>query len=218
MSAACSGFIYALSVADAYIRAGVFRNILVVGSEVFSRFIDWQDRSTCVLFGDGAGAAVVSRAEDGHGIIATYLDSDGSKADILNIPGGGSKNPPTEETLRQGMHYLKMQGAELFKIAVRTMEEAVNEVVARGNLTIADINCLIPHQANMRILTAVADRVGIPFERVFINVEKYGNMSSASVAVALDEAVRSGKIKSGDYVVLVAFGGGLTWGAALLRW
>lgn len=218
MSAACSGFVYALSVADAYIQSGIYRNVLVVGSEIYSRFIDWKDRSTCVLFGDGAGAAIVSRTEDGHGLIATYLGSDGSKADILNIPGGGSMHPASEETVKQGLHYLKMQGSELFKIAVRTMEDAVREVVSRAGLKVSDIKCLIPHQANKRILNAVAERLEVPAERVFMNVEKYGNMSSASIVVALYEAVQSGKIKKGDEVVLVAFGGGLTWGSVLLKW
>ena len=218
MSAACSGFIYALSMADAYVQAGIYRNVLVVGAEIYSRFIDWKDRSTCVLFGDGAGAAVVSRAEDGHGIIATYLGSDGSKGDILSIPGGGSIHPATEETVKQGLHCVKMQGGELFKIAVRTMENAVREVLSRAALKVSDVKCLIPHQANLRILTAVAERLEIPQERVFINVEKYGNTSSASIAVALYDAVQANKIKKGDAVVLVAFGGGLTWGSALLKW
>jgi 3-oxoacyl-[acyl-carrier-protein] synthase-3 len=218
MSAACSGFTYAVSIADAYVRSGVYRNVLVVGTEVLSRFVDWKDRSTCVLFGDGAGAAVISRSADEHGIISTYLGSDGTKADLLNIPGGGSIYPPSAETLAQGLHYLKMQGSEIFKIAVRTMEDAVKEVIERANLKIADIGCLIPHQANMRILTAVADRLEIPLDKVYVNVERYGNMSSASTVVALYEAVKSGKIKRGDNVVLVAFGGGLTWASVLIKW
>jgi 3-oxoacyl-[acyl-carrier-protein] synthase-3 len=218
MSAACSGFVYALSVADAYVRGGVYKNVLVVGTELLSRFIDWKDRSTCVLFGDGAGAAVISRSADAHGVLSTYLGSDGSKSDLLSIPGGGSIFPPSEATLKDGLHFLKMQGSEIFKIAVRTMEDAVNEVLGRANLGITDIACLIPHQANMRILTAVAERLDLPLEKVFVNVSRYGNMSSASTAVALYEAVREGKVKRGDYVVLVAFGGGLTWASALIKW
>ena len=156
MAAACSGFTYALAVADGLIRAGLYQNTLVVGAEVLSSFIDWTDRSTCVLFGDGAGAAVLSRSTDGHGIIASHLGSDGSQADILQIPGGGSAHPPSEETLKNRMHYLKMQGSEVFKVAVRTMETAVHEVLKQAGLKLADIDCLIPHQANLRILQAVA--------------------------------------------------------------
>lgn len=219
MAAACSGFPYAVSVAEAFIVSGIHKNILVVGSEVLSGFIDWKDRSTCVLFGDGAGAAILSRSENADsGIICSYLGSDGSQKDILKIPGGGSIHPTTEETVKQGLHYLKMQGSDVFKVAVRTMEEAVREVARRGGITVEQINCLIPHQANSRILSAVGERLGMGTDRVFTNVEIYGNMSSASTAVALCEAVKSGKIKKGDYVALVAFGGGLTWAATLIRW
>ena len=218
LAAACSGFTYALAVADGFIRGGIYRNVLVVGSEVLSGFIDWKDRSTCVLFGDGAGAAVVSRSNDGHGLIASYLGSDGSQGDVLQIPAGGSAHPPSEETVKTGMHFLKMQGSEVFKVAVRTMEIAVHEVLRNSGLKLSDIDCLIPHQANRRILQAVAERLEIPMEKVFINVERYGNMSSASTIVALYEAVKSGKIKKGDNVVLVAFGGGLTWAATLIHW
>jgi 3-oxoacyl-[acyl-carrier-protein] synthase-3 len=219
MAAACSGFPYALTVAEGFIRSGMHRNVLVVGSEVLSGFIDWKDRSTCVLFGDGAGAAVVSRSEiNGHGIVASYLGSDGSQAGILRIPGGGSMNPTSEETLKNGMHYLKMEGSEVFKVAVRTMEDAVHEVVRRGGIQLADVKWLVPHQANIRILQAVAERLEIPLERVVINVDRYGNMSSASTVVALYEAVTSGRIQKGDYAVLVAFGGGLTWASTLIKW
>ena len=218
MAAACSGFPYAIAVADSFIRAGIYKNILVVGSEVLSGFIDWTDRSTCVLFGDGAGAAVLSRATDGHGIISNAIGADGSQGELLQIPGGGSVNPPTELTVKNKLHTLKMQGAEVFKVAVRTMELAVRDVVGNAGLKVSDIGCLIPHQANMRILQAVAERLEIPSEKIFINVEKYGNMSSASTAVALYEAEKAGKIKKGDYVVLVAFGGGLTWASTLIQW
>lgn len=218
MAAACSGFPYALAVAEGFIRAGIYRNIVVVGAEVLSGFIDWKDRSTCVLFGDGAGAAVVSEVKDGHGIQATYLGSDGSQADVLKIPAGGSRIPPSEESVKSGLHFLKMQGSEVFKVAVRTMEEAVREVLKRGGLTPGDIDCLIPHQANLRILQAVGERIGIPMEKIFINVEKYGNMSSASTAVALYEAVKAKKVRKGSKVILVAFGGGLTWASCLIQW
>lgn len=218
LAAACSGFPYALAVADAFVRSGQYQHVLVVGAEVLSGFIDWKDRSTCVLFGDGAGAAVVSRSTDGHGIVANYLGSDGSQADLLQIPAGGSVNPPSRETIEKGMHFLKMQGSEVFKVAVRTMELAVHEVLRRAKLTVQDIHCLIPHQANMRILQAVAERLEVPMEKVYVNVERYGNMSSASTIVALYEAVKTGKIKKGDNVVLVAFGGGLTWASSVIRW
>jgi 3-oxoacyl-[acyl-carrier-protein] synthase-3 len=218
LAAACSGFPYALAVAEGFIRSEIYQNILVIGAEVLSGFIDWKDRSTCVLFGDGAGAAVVSEVKDGHGIKATYLGADGSQGDLLKIPGGGSRIPPSEQSVKEGQHYLKMQGSEIFKLAVRRMEEAVEEVLKRGGLSAKDVDCLIPHQANLRILQAVADRVGIPIEKVFVNVEKYGNMSSASTIVALYEAAKEGKIKQGSNVVLVAFGGGITWASCLIKW
>ncbi len=218
IAAACSGFPYALAVAEGFIRSGMYRNILVVGAEVLSGFIDWKDRSTCVLFGDGAGAAVVSEAKDGHGIRATYLGADGTQGELLRIPGGGSKIPPSEESVKSGQHFLKMQGSEIFKLAVRKMEEAIMEVLSRGGLKPKDVDCLIPHQANLRILQAVGERVQIPLEKVFVNVERYGNMSSASTVIALYEAVKQGKIKEGSNVVLVAFGGGITWASCLVKW
>ncbi len=218
LAAACSGFPYAVAVAEGFVKAGLYKNVLVVGAEAITKFINWKDRSTCVLFGDGAGAAIISRSKDGHGILASYLGADGTQSDILQIPAGGSVNPPSEETVKNGLHYLRMAGPELFKIAVRTMEQAVHEVLRRENLQVSDIACLIPHQANNRILQAVADRLEIAPEKVYINVDRYGNMSSASTAVALYEAVKSGAIKKGDYVVLVAFGGGLTWAANLIKW
>jgi len=218
LAAACSGFPYALAVAEGFVRSGMYKNILVVGAEVLSGFIDWKDRSTCVLFGDGAGAAVVSEANDGHGIKATYLGADGSQGDLLKIPAGGSQTPPSEESVRSGQHYLKMQGSEIFKLAVRRMDEAIEEVLKRGGLVAGQVDCVIPHQANLRILQAVSDRAHIPLEKIFVNVEKYGNMSSASTVVALYEAVKQRKIKKGSNVVLVAFGGGLTWASCLIKW
>lgn len=218
LAAACSGFTYALAVAESFIAAGSYQNILVVGAEVLSGFIDWKDRSTCVLFGDGAGAAIVSRAGDGHGILATHMGSDGSLGDILKIPGGGSANPPSHETIDQGLHYLKMEGSEVFKVAVRTMEQAVNQVLHLGGVSINELDWIVPHQANIRILQAAADRLKFPIEKIVVNLERYGNMSSASTVVALAEAVNNGQIKKGDNVVLVAFGGGLTWASSLIKW
>lgn len=219
LSAACSGFPYALSVAYSFVKSEVYSHVLVVGSEVLSGFIDWKDRSTCVLFGDGAGAAIVSKTNNpDKGILATTLGSDGSQADILKIPGGGSLFPPTAETIEKKLHFVKMQGADVFKVAVRTMEGAVRDVLKAKNWGVEDIDLLIPHQANMRILQAVADRLGLPEEKIVTNVETYGNMSSASTAVAFYEAVSSGKVKPGSKIVLVAFGAGLTWAATLIEW
>lgn len=218
MAAACAGFPYALSTANAFITSGMYKNVLVVGSEVLSGFIDWTDRGTCVLFGDGAGAAVVSASDNDHGIIHSIMGADGSMGDLLKIPGGGSAFPPSEETLKNKLHYLQMQGAEVFKVAVRTMDTAVRDLVQQAGLKLSDIKILIPHQANMRILQAVAERLEMPLEQVFINVDKYGNMSSASTVVALYEAFKTGRIQKNDYVVLVAFGGGLTWASTLIKW
>ncbi len=218
LAAACSGFPYALTAATGFVQGGMYKNVLVVGAEVLSGFIDWKDRSTCVLFGDGAGAAVVSTVKDGHGIKATYLGADGAQGDLLQIPAGGSRIPPSEESVKSGLHFLKMQGTEVFKVAVRKMEEAISEVLKQGNLKPEDVDCLIPHQANFRILQAVAERVRIPLEKVYLNVERYGNMSGASTVVALYEAVQQKKIKPGSNVVMVAFGGGLTWASCLIKW
>lgn len=218
LAAACSGFTYAVAVAESFIKTRQYRNVLVVGTEVLSGFVDWKDRSTCVLFGDGAGAAVVSRSKEDSGILSTYLGSDGAQGEILKIPGGGSAHPPSHETIEEGLHFLKMEGSEVFKVAVRTMELAVKEVIDRAGISLAEIDWLIPHQANVRILQAVADRLKVPTEKVVINVDRYGNMSSASTVVALTEAVRDGRVKKDDYVVLVAFGGGLTWAATLMKW
>lgn len=218
ISAACSGFPYALTLAEGLIRSGSYKYILVIGAEVISTYINWKDRSTCVLFGDGAGAAVLGEAKDGHGILATYLGADGSQAKLLQIPAGGSAIPTTAESVSQGLHYVQMEGSEIFKSAVRTMGDAVIEVIKRAGLKLEDIDCLIPHQANLRILNSVTDRIGIDSSKVFVNLDRYGNMSAASTVVALYEAVKEGKIKKGSNVVLVAFGSGLTWAAAAIRW
>lgn len=218
ISAACSGFPYALTIAEGLIRSGSYKYILVVGAEVISGFINWKDRSTCVLFGDGAGAAVLGKAKDGHGILATYLGADGAQANLLHIPAGGSAIPPSSASVDAGLHFVQMEGSEVFKAAVRTMGDAIVEVTKRAGLSLDDIHCLIPHQANLRILNAVSERTGIPLEKIFINLDRYGNMSAASTPVALYEAVKNGYIKKNMNVVLVAFGSGLTWAACAIRW
>ena len=217
VSAACAGFVYALSVANQFIASGTYKNALVVGVEVLSSVTDWQDRSTCVLFGDGSGAVVLSEVKSG-GIISTYLGCDGSKVDILNMPGGGSRCPATHETVDKRMHYIKMQGNELFKIAVNTMTKAAEVVLQQAKMTFADVDLIIPHQANARIIMAVAKKLGIPEDKVYLNIERCGNMSSASTVTALCEAVKEGRVKKGDIILLDAFGAGLVWGACVIQW
>ncbi len=218
VSAACSGFIYAIAVARSFISSGQYKNALVIGAEVLSSIVDWQDRNTCVLFGDGAGAVVLAPVEEG-GIMSVYLGSDGNAADLLKVPAGGSKMPATIETVSSRQHYLKMSGNEVFKLAVKAMADAADKAAKKAGISsVEGLDLIIPHQANMRILLAVANRLKIPQSKLFLNVEKYGNMSSASTAVALYEAVRQGRIKKGDKVILVAFGAGLTWAACVIQW
>jgi 3-oxoacyl-[acyl-carrier-protein] synthase-3 len=218
INAACSGFIYALAVADAFIKSGIYRNILVVGTEVLSRFTDWQDRTTCVLLGDGAGAVVLTPSNNEYGVLSIKIFADGSMWDLLHIPAGGSKMPASEETVKNRLHFIKMRGNETFKVAVRTLEKLVIETLKENGVKSSELALLIPHQANMRIISATAKRLGLSLDRVMLNLDKYGNTSAASIPIALDEAARQGKIKEGDYILLEAFGGGLTWGAALIRW
>ena len=217
ISAACAGFIYGLSVAEKFIASATYKNALVIGAETLSSITDWQDRNTCVLFGDGAGAVVLSEVKKG-GIISTYLGCDGSKVNILNMPAGGSRNPATSETVRNRQHFLKMQGNELFKIAVNTMTDAAQTVLKQAGMTFTDVDLIIPHQANARIIMAVAKKLGIPEEQVYLNIERCGNMSSASTVTALCEAVQEGKVKKGDIILLDAFGAGLVWGACIIEW
>ncbi len=217
LSAACCGFVYALSVADAYIKTGM-RHVLVIGSEVMSAITDWTDRNTCVLFGDGAGAAVVSASDGERGILSTHLRSDGALCELIMVPGGGSRTPPSEKVLAERMHYIKMKGNETFKVAVRTLEEIARSTLSANHLRVEDIDLYVPHQANIRILKAVMERLGLPIEKVMLNVERYGNTSAASIPIALDEAVREGRIKDGSLVMLGAFGAGLTWASAVIRW
>lgn len=217
ISAACCGFVYALSIADAYIRTGM-RHVLVIGSEVMSAITDWTDRNTCVLFGDGAGAAVVSATEGDHGILSTHLRSDGALWELIAVPGGGSRLPPCEKVLAEKLNCIKMKGNETFKVAVRTLEEIARETLTANRLTVSDLDLYVPHQANVRILKAVADRLGLPLEKVMLNLDRYGNTSAASIPIALDEAIRQGRITKGSLVMLGAFGAGLTWASALIRW
>lgn len=217
ISAACCGFVYALSVADAYVKAGM-RHVLVIGSEVMSAITDWTDRNTCVLFGDGAGAAVVSAGDGERGILSTHLRSDGNLNDLIAVPGGGSRMPPSEKTIAERMQCIKMKGHETFKVAVRNLEEIARETLAANHLHVKDLDLYIPHQANLRILTAVMERLGLPAEKVMLNLDRYGNTSAASIPIALDEAVRAGRIKDGSLVMLGAFGAGLTWASAMIRW
>lgn len=217
IAAACSGFIYGVSIAKAFISSGMYKRILLVGVEELSRVTDWTDRNTCVLFGDGAGAMIFEASETENDIVSTYLGTDGTHTDLLNIPAGGSAMPTTKETVEQRLNFVKMLGKEVFKVAVSKMALAVNKAQELVGLTDKDINLYIPHQANLRIIDAVAKKANITNEKVYINVHKYGNMSAATTIVALDEAYHEGRIKKGDLVELVAFGAGLTWGACILK-
>jgi len=218
INAACSGFLYGLSIANGFIKSGTYKRILLIGSELLSRITDWEDRSTCVLFGDGAGAAILEATNEDRGIISTHLRSDGSMWELLHMPGGGSRNPASKDTVKKKMHCIKMKGNETFKIAVRTLEGLVRETLAENKLKISQLSMLIPHQANLRIIQATAERLDMPIEKVMVNIDKYGNTSAASIPIALDEAVRQSRVRDGDYVLLEAFGGGLTWASVLIKW
>jgi 3-oxoacyl-[acyl-carrier-protein] synthase III len=221
ISAACSGFLYALSIAEGHIASGNAEIALVVSTEKMSGIVDWGDRATCVLFGDGAGAAVLRRAESnngGRGVVSTFMRSDGTLAELLWRPAGGVRVPMDIAVLDEKSHLVRMAGREVFKSAVRSMAEAADQALIRAGMTGADIDLLIPHQANMRIIDATARYAGIPMEKVFVNVDRYGNMSSATIPVALDEAVEQGRLKKGDTVMMVAFGAGFTWASTVMRW
>jgi 3-oxoacyl-[acyl-carrier-protein] synthase III len=218
ISAACSGFPYALSIGCQFVANGTYKNVLVVAAETLTHFVDWTDRGTCVLFGDGAGAAVLSRSTDESGILSSYLGADGSYVDMLKIPAGGSAMPASQATLDERLHYLKMEGRDVFKIAVSMMVDAAHEALKRADITIDEVDLLIPHQANLRIINAVSKRLGIPEEKVFVNIDNYGNMSGATVIVGLCEAVQKGMVKKDSIIVFSAFGGGFTWGANVIRW
>jgi len=215
--AACSGFIYGLSVAQAYILSGKYKTVLVIGVEVLSKITDWTDRDTCVLFGDGAGAAVIQATNSDKGIVATYLSGDGSLANLLHIPIGGSRTPLTPENIQQRFHFIQMKGSEVFKSAVRSMGDAAQKVMDIGGVSQQEVDLLIPHQANIRIIEATAKRIKLPMDKVYVNIDRYGNTSAASVPIALDEARKNGKIRNRSNVVLVAFGAGFTWGSAFIK-
>ncbi len=217
ISAACSGFLYAMTLADKLVASGQYNKILIVGSEVLTRFTDWEDRATCVLFGDGAGAAVIMPSDGEKGILSSYIKSDGRLGDLLNIPGGGSTYPPSHQTIDRRLHYIKMAGPEVFKHAVRTMVDAAVHSLKQWGHKVEDIDLLITHQANLRIIDAVAKRVKIPKDKVFINLHQYGNTSAASIPLAMDQAKKEGRLKEGDLCLLVAFGGGFTWASSVVQ-
>ncbi len=219
LSAGCSGFLYGLVIADQFIKCGKYKTVLVIATETLSKITDWTDRSTCVLFGDASGAAILQGTNEDRGIISSYLAADGNYSDyeLLGMPAGGSRAPATHETIDKRMHYIKMRGRELFKLGVKAMSEAGVRAMEMGNLTLDDVALCIPHQANKRIIDAVAERIGLPEEKMFVNVFKYGNTSSATMAVALDEAIRANRVGPGDIVLIVSFGSGLTWASVAIR-
>src|SRR5467141_4215522 len=218
VSAACAGFIFGLEIAQQFITSHTYDTVLVIGADKLTSITNWSDRNTCVLFGDGAGAAVLRHRGSPHGIISTHIGSDGQYTNILFMPGGGSRCPITRENADMNLATIHMTGKEVYKQAVTAMVNASRKVLADAGLTADDIACVIPHQANLRIIEAIADRLRIPLERFYVNLDRYGNTSAAAVAIALDEANRSGRIKHGDYVLMVVFGGGLTWASTIIEW
>ncbi len=218
IEAACSGFIYGLEVGQQFVMSRTYDTVLVIGAEKLSTIVDWSDRNTCVLFGDGAGAAVLQHRPGAHGLLTVCLGADGSKGEVLCVPGGGSRQPPSLETVSGRRHFIQMDGRETFKNAVQAMHAAATEALARCELDISQIACVIPHQANRRIIDAVGERLGARPEQLFVNVDRYGNTSAASVALALDEAVSTGRVRRGDLILLIVFGAGFTWGAAVIEW
>ena len=218
ISAACSGFLYAMEIAQQFISTHVYNTVLIIGADKLSSIVNWSDRNTCVLFGDGAGAAILRNRADSHGVIATHMGSDGEFTDILFMPGGGSRFPTTPENLHQKLNTIKMLGKETYKQAVTAMTNAADRALEAAGLKYDDIACVIPHQANMRIIEAIAHRMNLPIEKFHVNLEKYGNTSAAAVAIALDEAHRTGRFRIGDYILLVVFGGGLTWASSVIQW
>lgn len=218
IGAGCSGFIYGLGIANGLISSGLYRNVLVIGAETLSKVINWEDRNTCVLFGDGAGAAVVSRVEKGDGILSIKLGSNGGHSNLITQPGGGSRMPVTYEVLEKKLNTIHMEGSEVFKLAIRTMGSVSEAVMAEASLSVDDLTLVIPHQANQRIIDGIFNRLKVPKEKSHLNLSKYGNTSAASIPIALDEASREGLLKKGDNLLMVAFGSGLTWGATTVKW
>lgn len=218
VSAACAGFLYALSVGDAFVKAGSFKRVLVIGVEILTRITDWKDRNTCVLFGDGAGAVVLGPGEPGKGILSTHIYADAVGIEALNLPGGGVRHPTSAASIEQNLHTIKMNGKIVFTHAVKNLAASCQAALSANGVTGADVTMVVPHQANLRILAGVAERVGMSMDKFHINIDKYGNTSSASVPIALDEAVRDGKVKKGDLLLFCALGAGFSWGSALVRW
>ena len=220
LSAACTGFVYGITVGSSLVRSGVHKNVLVIGAETLSRFIDYTDRNTCILFGDGAGAAVLSRAEEGSEsrLMDHYLRSDGGGTDLIIMPGGGSRQPASTDTVDGKKHFLSMQGSDVFKFATRSMQVLIETAIERNGISISDLDLVVPHQVNSRIIETVLRKIDLPEEKIYLNLQRYGNTSAASVPMALHEAVEEGRIEKGSLVLLVAFGAGLTWGYNLVRW
>lgn len=218
IEAACSGFVYGLDLARQYIATGAAKTILLVGAEKISCITDWKDRSLCVLFGDGAGAAVIRASSGTSGVLSSVLRSDGRLHDLLKLPGGGSRNPASAETLAGGLHYMKMNGRDVFKHAVTCMTDVARKALDKAGLTVDDVKLIIPHQANLRIISAIGERLGGDPSKYYVNLDRYGNTSAASIIIALDEAIRAGRLERGDRVLMIAFGGGFTWGATVLEW
>lgn len=218
ISAACSGFVYGISTGSQFIKSGMYKKVLVVAAETLSKLVNWKDRNTCILFGDGAGAAVLSEVEDGYGILGVELGADGSGGEFLSVPASGSLHPATLQTIENKLHYIHMNGNEVFKFAIKIMGEAALKSLQAAGLNSSDIDCLIPHQANIRIIKSAAKRLDLPMDKVVVNVDKYGNTSAASIPIALSEAVEAGRVKKGDVVVLVGFGAGLTWASCVMKW
>jgi 3-oxoacyl-[acyl-carrier-protein] synthase-3 len=218
ISAACSGFLYAIEIAQQFITSCTYNTVLVIGADKLSSIVDWTDRNTCVLFGDGAGAAVLRNRAGSHGVVYTYMGSDGTLSDVLHMPGGGCRFPPSEEMFSKKLRTIHMSGKETYKYAVTALLTAANSALKGAGLTPDDLACIIPHQANLRIIEAVAGRMGVPIERFMVNLDRFGNTSAAAVAIALDEANRTERMKIGDFVLLIVFGGGLTWASSVIQW
>ena len=218
LQAGCSGFMYALAVGDAFVRSASMKRVLVIGGEVLSKYINWQDRATCVIFADGAGAVVLDAHEGDAGVLQVRMHADGTMAEFISIPGGGTEFPPSHAMIDRGQHLIHMKGNETFKIAIRSLTDVCKQVLDAEGLTPADVDLFVPHQANKRIIDAVGDRLGIGADRTLVNIDRTGNTSAGSIPIALDEAVRTGRVKAGDLVMLAAFGAGLTWAGALVRW